>query len=1386
MVEPDQYFFAAAKNGFGRQVASLLTALIIGALGVAQAADLRVMKTGLGEGTISGDGIACGADCNENFTGTPTVTLNVSPGTGSQFTSWGGDCAGVTVTPPARPPCTVTMDAMRSVRANFDLITPVPALTHAELTPAGLDAYLGPGGAGSMARGRDVDTPAEFVAALPQDFKENWILMPRSESLQTGTARLPRFLLVSADATKVFSFGLEEPNDSYPGAHANAIEYMQWDPAAKNFRFHEIVLAPIPALGDVIDAGPPAVRRFAARDRSVAEDDAKCFACHSTRNVRNAAAGATPGTAFPPASGFKSKPNWDTYDSWGGMLPFNRDRIYKGTVEAAAFRKLFNLWTWQNNDTVRAFVEQLKLQPDGVPALHRITRWETPPLAGGAIDGHIHFGFDPAPPTIEREPQPAGAGPTISYSFDRRSGGVGSTVNRDDTFLTLHHSCQPASDEGRGVELFDLLTAGLAPVAPDIAMTPPCPRPAVPPADSLPPNPLRVADELIAHTHATGNLPIDARPIALAIAGGCITVGGGTDIGNVQTVAGVPAGTLGFFTTRNGLSFNDVYDDTRRRGQSLPRRKADIQSKTLHRDADLYVFDPNPFDATVSIVNGLIREYGDGTLGRAGGSGGGDLSVERLRQEIFRRPPTGPGHPDETVMGRVYPDREDDSTDSPLPPMPPRPDNTAPVALYRYFLEPLGVSVDKWSMGVRGRSRTYTFADIFGSYPATFNTVLRSSLGLAPGADCGAIMPLATAQFARLTGMETAVPTYTDIQRILNKSCIDCHGGLNYPPAKTYGIGLDFSEDENPPAGERRLWKSLRSVRSLTGVPACAPGTAVCTLGTVMDVSNSYLIQRITDDGVLAHPYNPAEPYDSVDPDNPADPDVADERCPGGLMPCEGPPLSKTDIETIGRWIIGGRPNTEGDPHIRTVQGVHYDFQSAGEFVLLRDEAMELQARQTAVTTAGPLGPNRYTGLSSCVSVNTAVAMRVGTHRVSYQPEIVPASNDEFAAARKAQQPRRLILRVDGKPVTLGADEIVLPKGGRIKPTGVPEGIEIHYPGGTSVVITPDWWAGHQIWFMNINVYQARAVSGIMGVIAPGSWLPALSDGSWLGPQPPSLAQRHQDLYETFADSWRVDAASSLFDYEPGLSPQSFVVEDWPVAQPQGCLAPPQPGGPVAAPPAAPPVAQAEAERLCNAITDPDRRENCVTDVVATGEPRFAGAYLATDKLEQRPVPAPPVPVSPPNNSTQSSRNVDFKWSAAPGTESIDVTYRHCIWNGDELFDFNRCVKLGRDGGPLTDLLPPALADFLDHKVCVVLLLLLLIIATVLFVRSRYRAAVIVLIIAVILAVICLVSGRGHSGAFETRVTDLKPGKAYFWKVVAETKEGVAVESKTRRFEVAD
>ncbi len=1314
----------------------LFVVLLISFASYSYAADLRVMKTGLGKGWITGTGISCGivstipatdtdttsSDCIEPTTTQIILTANALPG--SVFAGWGGNCTGTST-------CTVPADTAWSVRANFTLGTAIPPLT--DLTPAGINSYLA--GAGSS-----VNSQAEFIAALPREFRQNWILMTRSESLQTGTSEFPRIMLLSEDSTKAFTLGLAEHN-SYPGAHPNAIEYMQWDDGEKNFRFHEIVVKDIPNMDRINPGVEPAIFRFPARPiRQLTEDDPKCFACHSTRNVRNR--GTTPGTTGNPIGSVKSKnkPNWDTYDSWGGMLAFNRDRIYKGSVEAAAFRKLTNLWSWQTNEDVRAVIEQLELQPpwvtDTVRPEDRITRWDTAATQGGPNDGHIRFNFDPAFPTVINEPvSTAGINVSVDYTFLRSTpNGTASDVNRDDVFAVLQHSNNGAGarfgqDEGRGSNFFNNLYLRL--------------------------NPQRIVDEMTptgtaSYIHATGNVPMDVRPIALAIAKDCITVSGDTDPTVTQTISGAVAPA--FFETRNGMNFNDIYDDTYRRAASISRRKADIQKLNLDRNGDVYV-------TSATTVTGLIDMYESSTDGIVPAAPAANKRLRQLRQETFRRPLASPaGTPDQTAMGGIYVEREEYAI------------NTKAISLYRYFLEPLGVSVDKWSLGVRGRSRTYSFADQFtitNSYTNTFTTELETSLGVS---SCGAILTLVDAEFARLPGAADT-PTYTDIQRIFNKSCIECHGGLNYPPVRNYPWGnFDLSENETPAAGENRLWRSLSLARSLIGAPGCTPTDVTCAGVNATNLASSSIYRRITDYGNLQHPYNPSNIAGS------------NEDCPNGLMPCGGPPLSKTDIETVRRWIVGSAPNTEGDPHIRTVDGVNYDFQSTGEFVLLRDPGMELQVRQSAVTTAGPLAPNAHTGLSSCVSLNTAVALRVGDHKITYQPVLEQQQNGELSSDRANTKSPRLELRIDGKPTALGNAAIPLSEGGRIIPTNDKGGLEVQFPGGERIAVTPSFWDQHQLHYMNLNVYHGRAIEGIMGAIAPNNWLPALSNGDFLGLRPENHAQRHHDLYETFANSWRVDDTTSLFYYEPGLTPASFIVPGWPVSEPQNCVAPTQPGVPVPTAATTPAIEPAQAEQLCSRVVDAQRKENCIQDVAATGSPIFAETYLQSQKLDERILIAPPELTKPLRNGTVAGTNVDFAWSPVSGTEAVDVTHYHCLWKSVDRYDFNKCTLLSKDGSSLDTFIPPALAKHLSPAFCIILVVILFLLALILFIANKRRASLLVLFLALLLAVICWLNHRPEPTSL--RIKTLEAGETYSWKIVTETRDGLITESETLRFEV--
>lgn len=288
-----------------------------------------------------------------------------------------------------------------------------------------------------------------------------------------------------------------------------------------------------------------------------------------------------------------------------------------------------------------------------------------------------------------------------------------------------------------------------------------------------------------------------------------------------------------------------------------------------------------------------------------------------------------------------------------------------------------------------------------------------------------------------------------------------------------------------------------------------------------------------------------------------------------------------------------------GDPHITTFDRVNYDFQSAGEFVYLRDaDGLEIQTRQTPIATTSNPRANPHTGLSSCVSVDTAVAARVGKHRVSYQPTITEGSEQHSLA-----------LRVDGKLTKLDKQGINLGDGGQIVKSVIGNGIEIFFPDKTHLIATPNWWSSQNTWYMNVDVVNTPGREGVMGAIPPGSWLPLLPNGTTMGARPASLRKRYVDLNQKFASAWRVDNSNSLFDYPSGTSTATFTDRNWPPEKPP-CMIPDS-----KIPPAEP-MQSEKAQELCRDLVDKNIKSQCVFDVTVTGEAGFAKTYLTTQALQ--------------------------------------------------------------------------------------------------------------------------------------------------------------------------
>ncbi|MGA2421851.1 MAG: Ig-like domain repeat protein [Candidatus Acidiferrum sp.] len=337
-------------------------------------------------------------------------------------------------------------------------------------------------------------------------------------------------------------------------------------------------------------------------------------------------------------------------------------------------------------------------------------------------------------------------------------------------------------------------------------------------------------------------------------------------------------------------------------------------------------------------------------------------------------------------------------------------------------------------------------------------------------------------------------------------------------------------------------------------------------------------------------------------------------------------------------WIGGGTPATrlmdwldpgstgaltlDGDPHITTANGVHYDFQGAGEYIAYRDpDGLEIQTRQTPIATTFFPGPSAYDGLATCVSLNTAVAARVAGHRVTYEPNLSGVPD-----------PSGLQLRIDGVLTTLGSGGRNLGGGGSVQNTAAAGGLEINFPDTTALFVTPNWWASQNKWYLNVDIAHAPAsdgaagagniieerkppararepfaAGGLAGAIASGSWLPALPNGTTVGAMPATLAERYAELYKKFGQAWRVTDKDSLFDYAPGTSTGTFTMLDWPLE-----------AAPCTVPNSKPaePVSQAVAERACRGVTGQNDHANCVFDVVVTGNTGFATTYTEGQRVQ--------------------------------------------------------------------------------------------------------------------------------------------------------------------------
>ena len=260
---------------------------------------------------------------------------------------------------------------------------------------------------------------------------------------------------------------------------------------------------------------------------------------------------------------------------------------------------------------------------------------------------------------------------------------------------------------------------------------------------------------------------------------------------------------------------------------------------------------------------------------------------------------------------------------------------------------------------------------------------------------------------------------------------------------------------------------------------------------------------------------------------------------------------------------------SNGDPHILTLNKSRYDFQAAGEFTLLRsaDKSLDIQARQE------PFG-------EGFAAINTAIAAKVGSHRVGV-----------YMNATSLQA------HLDGSVLDLGAGPKDL--GGGASIAAIDKGYQIDFPDGT------------QLWTMSLGQYGINALVkpsaglrasgvGLLGPVIPGGLgVPAMPDGSRL-PAATSDPQRKSIVDGRFADAWRLTDSTTLFDYSSGKTTASYTIKPFPLDPKYGGTSDLS-------------AAQTAAgDAACSSITDADLHDECVFDVGVTGKAGFGNLYSAT------------------------------------------------------------------------------------------------------------------------------------------------------------------------------
>jgi Hint domain/von Willebrand factor type D domain len=282
-----------------------------------------------------------------------------------------------------------------------------------------------------------------------------------------------------------------------------------------------------------------------------------------------------------------------------------------------------------------------------------------------------------------------------------------------------------------------------------------------------------------------------------------------------------------------------------------------------------------------------------------------------------------------------------------------------------------------------------------------------------------------------------------------------------------------------------------------------------------------------------------------------------------------GAALSAVTLQVVGTIAAPPVPppppvpeaNVWGDVHITTFDGLYYNFDAAGEYVLTRS------------TVAG-----------DTFQVQARLQPPTGNESVSEQTEVGAAvGSDDIVFATDAGAP----FYQNGAAVTIGVGNTLALNGGSVTQTSG-NAYRVNWNTGESMSVT----LNGSIISESIALTAADA-GNVQGLLGPADGDPStdlqLANGQPIGA---GGTVTSSELYGQYADSWAVsNQADSLLYYAAGQNPDTFVIPGFPY----NALSLSQLPANI--------VATAEAVIEAEGITDPNLINAAALDLLVTGDP---------------------------------------------------------------------------------------------------------------------------------------------------------------------------------------